>query len=165
MPDQQVYYRGARQVAPPAPLPPARPETSRRELRQAIQGSNQVLASATTVFALFPDTLTVDRAMLTLTKRQFFSTAEVMSIRIEDVLNVTATVGPFFGSLKIVSRVMNTEKPYMVSRFWRSDALRLKRIIQGYVIAVRQGIDCSALPSNELSLLLDRLGEDEHPTA
>ena len=138
------------------------PAESKQELREAIKGSGQVLATATTVLTPFPDTLTVDRAKLTVTRRSFFSVAEVMSMRIEDVLNITATVGPFFGSVKVISRVMNAEKPYVVGRFWRKDAVRLKRITQGYIIALQRNIDCSSLPTHELAMMLDKLGKDDH---
>jgi hypothetical protein len=153
------------QESPPAeaqPAPPATPEETRQELQQAIQGSNEVLATATTILTLFSDTVTLDRAKLTVTKRTFFSTAEVMSIRIEDILNVTATVGPIFGAVKFVSRVLNTEKPYVINHFWRTDALHFKRVTQGYVIAMQRGIDCSALSTKELAEMLDKLGEDDH---
>lgn len=142
----------------------ATPEESRQELQDAIRGSNQVLTTATTVFplTLFPDTLTVDRAKLTITKRQFLWSAEIMSIRIEDVLNVTATCGPFFGSIEISSRIPNAES-YWVHNFWRKDALRIKRITQGYVIALQRGIDTSSLSTQELAAMLDKLGEDDHP--
>ncbi len=141
--------------------PNATPAESRQELHEAIRGSGEVLASATTVLTIFPDTLTLDRAKITITKRQFFSTAEVMSLRIEDVLNVTASVGPFLGSIKITSRVMNTDKPYTIGRFWREDALRIKRITQGYVIALQRKIDCSTLPVPELVDMLEKLGQDD----
>lgn len=153
------------QLSPPQEQTPATPQETREQLQQVIKGSNEVLATATTAFQIFSDTLTVDRAKLTVTKRSFFSTAEVMSIRIEDVLNVTASIGPIFGSVKIVSRVLNTEKPYTINHFWREDALRLKRITQGYVIALQRGIDCSSLPTRELADMLERLGEDDHPGA
>jgi hypothetical protein len=139
-------------------------EESKQELRNAIRGSNQVLATATSVLALFPDTLTIDRAKLTVTKRNFFSAAEVMSMRIEDVLNVTASMGPLFGTVKIVSRVLNTEKPYVIGRFWRRDAERLKRVTQGYVIALQRNIDCSSLGTTELANMLIKLGQDDHPS-
>jgi len=153
------------QFSPPQEQAPATPEEAREQLQEVIKGSNEVLATATTAVPVFSDTLTIDRAKLTVTKRTFFSTAEVMSIRIEDVLNVTAAVGPIFGAIKIVSRVLNTEKPYTINYFWRDDALRLKRVTQGYVIALQRGIDCSSLPTKELSAMLDRLGEDDHPSA
>ena len=143
---------------------PGKQEDPKQELENAIKGSHQVLVSATTVFPLtiFPDTLIVDRAKLTITRRSFFDVAEVMSIRIEDVLNVTAQVGPLFGSVKITSRIFNIEKPYRVNYFWREDALKIKRITQGYIIALQKEIDCSALSTRELAAMLDELGKDDH---
>ncbi len=93
-------------VHPPRHASESEIQETKQELKQAIHGSHEVLATATTVFpfTLFPDTVTLDRAKLNITKRSFVSTAEVMSIRIEDILNVTASVGPVFGSLHIVSR-------------------------------------------------------------
>jgi len=137
------------------------PDEAKKELREAIKGSNQVLTSATTALSFFPDTIVIDRAKFTITKRRFFQSAEVMSMQIEDVLNVTATVGPLLGTVKIVSRVLNVEKPYTVGPFWRKDAVRIKRITQGYVIALQRGIDCSSLQPKELARMLDQLGEDE----
>ena len=137
---------------------------AKQELKQAIHEANEVLASATTVFpvAFFPDTMTVDRTKITTARRTFFRMAEVMSIRIEDVLQVTANVGPFFGSLRITSRFFNEEQPFVIEKFKREDALRLKRIIQGYVVALKNKIDCSQLSTKELSTMLDQLGKDDH---
>jgi len=154
----------ASQFSPPQPknTPAAGSRAaSEKELQQAIVGSNTVLAKADTTLTLFPDTLCVDRAKVTLSKRLFFRAAEVVSMRIEDILNVTATLGPFFGTIKIVSRVMNDEEPITVGKFWRTDAIRLKRIIQGYVIALQRNIDCSVLPTKELADQLYQLGEDQ----
>jgi hypothetical protein len=155
------------QQSPPAPLTaaqqkPLTADQARQELHQAIEGSGEVLATSTTVFSIFPDTLTIDRAKLTVTKRKFWMSAEVMSIRIEDVLNVTAALGPVFGSVSFTSRIFNNEKPYVINRFWREDAMHMKRILQGYIIAMQRGIDCSALTTPELAHMLDQLGEDNH---
>jgi hypothetical protein len=144
---------------------PNSPEETRKELQQAIEGSNQVLASANTVLAVFPDTMIVDRAKVTIIKRQFFRMAEIMSIRVEDILNATSTVGPFLGTVSIVSRVMNEDQTAHIGKFWRSDAKRLKRIIQGYVIALERNIDCNQLETDELSEMLEKLGADNHPDA
>jgi hypothetical protein len=152
------------QISPPAEQQESQklsPDETRQELRQAIQGSGEILATATTVIPLFPDTLVLDRAKLTLTKRSFFKTAEVMSIRIEDLLNITADVDIFFGSVKVTTRIASTE-PYRIGSFWRKDALHLKRVTQGYIIARQRNIDCSSLPSRELAGMLDKLGEDDH---
>ncbi|HUS26038.1 MAG TPA: hypothetical protein VMY99_01675 [Nevskiaceae bacterium] len=132
-----------------------------KQLERAVGGSQDVLMKTTTVFpfTLFPDTVMVDRQKLTVTHRTFFMVAEVMSIRIEDILNVTANVGPFFGSIKISTRFFSTEKPYEVHYFWRHDALRMKRIIQGYIVALQKNIDCSRLPAKQLATMLDQLGQ------
>jgi hypothetical protein len=139
------------------------PEETREKLQKAIQGSGEILATATTVFTLFPDTLVLDRAKLTLTKRRFFKTAEVMSIRIEDLLNITGEISMFLGSVKVTSRIASME-PYTIGNFWRQEVIHLKRVTQGYIIALQRGIDCSALPCIELAQLLDKLGEDDHGT-
>lgn len=135
------------------------------ELIQVIGDAHETLVSATTVFpfTLFPDTLSIDRTKLTITHRDFFRTAEVLSIRIEDILNITATVGPFFGSVKISTRFYDPDKPYTVDMFTRADALRIKRITQGYLIARRNKVDCSALSTRELTQLLDELGKVSSP--
>jgi hypothetical protein len=155
------------QVSPPVPqqeTKTATPEESKQELQDAIKGSNQILVKATTKLTFFPDTLTLDRAKLSVTKRTFVQVSEVMSIRIEDILNVTASLGPMFGSVKIISRVMNADNVTSVGRFSRVDALRVKHITQGYVIALQRGIDCNALQTRELAAMLERLGEDDHPS-
>lgn len=153
------------QLSPPADDTSRRtmtPEESREELQEAIDGSNDVLASATTTMTLFPDTITLDRAKLTITRRTFLRTAEVKSMRVEDLLNVDVSVGPVFGTLKVTARVLNAGKPHGVGPFWRKDAQRLKRITQGYIIALQRNIDCSALQAGELAGMLEQLGEDDH---
>ena len=112
------------------------PEQTRQELREAIMGSNDVLVRASTTLTIFPDAVTLDGAKLTVTKRNFVSSAELVSIRIEDILNVTVSVDPLFGIVEITSRIPNTG-PCKIGNFWRKDALKIKRITQGYVIALQ----------------------------
>lgn len=136
-------------------------QKTQEELVRAIGNANDVLVRASTMFpfTIFPDTISIDRTKLTITHRDFFKTAEVLSMSIEDILNVTATVGPFFGSVKIATRFFDREKPYTIDHFSRADALKIKRITQGYIIAKQKGVDCSALSTKELTRLLDELGK------
>jgi hypothetical protein len=135
-------------------------EDTKNELAEAVGNSEEVLVRAQTVFplTLFPSTVSVDRTKIAITERNFLKSGEAISIRIEDVLNVTAAVGPFFGSISIASRFFNPE-PYKVEHLKRSDALRIKRILQGYLLARQQEIDCSALSATELAKTLDELGQ------
>jgi hypothetical protein len=131
------------------------------DLVHAIGSSHDVLVRVQTVFpfTIFPTIISVDRTKITITERDFFRAGEVFSIRIEDVLNVTAHVGPILGSIKIATRFFNPEKPYVVDKLKRADALKLKRIVQGYLTARQQNIDTSLLPTRELAAMLDELGK------
>jgi hypothetical protein len=133
-----------------------------QELVDTLGDSQDILVSATTVFplTLFPDTISVDRTKITITHRNFLKAGEVLSIAIEDVLNITASVGPFFGKIILSTRFFDPNKPYQVDHFWRDDALKIKRIVQGYLIARQKEIDTSALSSQELAKTLDELGKE-----
>lgn len=135
----------------------------REGLQKIVRKSHQLLASAQTVILpinLFPDSVTVDRTKVTITKRTFFWSSSVISIRIEDVLNIACSTGPIFGSLIISSRVMNSTDHYEIDYFWRKDALYLKQLIQGYVIAQHNQIETSHLKREELIDTLLDLGND-----
>jgi|GEM_PF-882189 len=150
------------QQTAPMQQPQADTRPPEQQLQEAIGHASDMLITASTVFpfTLFPDTVTVDRSKLSVTKRFFFAISEAFSIRIEDILNVTADVGPFFGSVRITTRFFTTEKkPYSVNYLWRSDALRLKRILQGYIIATTKNIDSSSMPADRLADMLDELGK------
>lgn len=136
---------------------------AKEEMKKAIRGAHEVLFIAKTVFPfnIFPDTITVDRVKLTITTKFFFKVEEVTSIRIEDILNITANTGPFFGSIKIVSRVLTADEQH-INYLWKNDALRLKRILQGYVIVMQKDIDVTPLPTKDLRKMLDDLGKDDH---
>jgi len=132
-------------------------------LQKIIRKSHQLLAGSQTVILpmnLFPDSVTVDRTKVTITKRAFFWNSSVISIRIEDVLNVACSTGPIFGSLIISSRVMNSTDHYEIDYFWRKDAIYLKQLIQGYVIAQHNRIETSHLKRDELIHTLLDLGND-----
>lgn len=133
-----------------------------RKLNKIVAKSHEVLASATAVFPfeLFPDSVTLDRTKVTITKRSFFWTSEIISIRIEDILNVTTGLGPFFGSLTVASRVMNSVDQFKINYFWRKDAIEMKHVIQGYVIAHHNNIDVAHLSKKELISTLAELGHD-----
>lgn len=134
-----------------------------RSIRRIVKRSHEVLAGARTVplpVNLFPDTIIVDRTKVTITLRTFFWTSQVITIRIEDILSVTSNFGPFFGSLMISSRIMNSTDHFEVNYFWRRDAEYLKQIIQGYVIAQHNAIETTHMDKHELIDTLLELGRD-----
>lgn len=139
---------------------------SRTELEKEARQSQEILFQATTVFpfVLFPDTITIDRVKVTITHRLFFATAEVTSIQIEDILNVAAAIGPFFGSVKIWSHVFRDRtletRHLEVDYLTRRDALEAERLIQGYIIARHKEINTSRTSKTHLLKLLRQLGKN-----
>lgn len=131
------------------------------ELKKVVAHSREVLANAKTVLPfLFPHEITLDRTKISIIKRNFFWSSNVVSVRIEDTLNVSASVGPLFGSITVTSRVMSSVDHYTLEHFWRSDAIKLKQIIQGYLIARQDGIHTDHLKCDELAETLHELGRD-----
>jgi len=134
-------------------------------LKKVVKQSHEVLARARTVFPmeLFPDRIVIDRTKITITRRDFFWTSNVIGIRIEDILNVTCSVGPLFGSVNIASRVMSSIDHFSINFLWRNDAIYLKDVIQGYMIAKHNKIDTTELSKKELLETLTELGHDAEP--
>lgn len=132
-------------------------------INSIVKYSHQILAAARTVpmpWNLFPDSVIVDRSKVTIVKQTFFWSSETITIRIEDILNVTSSVGPFFGSITVSVRIMNSTDHYEIDSFWRKDAIYLKQIIQGYMIAQHSEIDTNSLERRELIDTLLKLGRD-----
>lgn len=130
------------------------------ELVKLVKHSREMLAKSTTVFpfTFFPDTITVDRTKVTIHKRSFFFVSETVSIRIADIMNVTCGVGPIFGSITIT--IVMTGDRLTTNFFWRNDAVYLKHIIQGLVIATSNNADTTKLSKHELITTLAELGHD-----
>lgn len=124
--------------------------------------AHDVLLKTKTVFPfnLFPDTVTIDREKLTIADRLFFRVAKIISVPIRDILSVEADVGPFFGSIHITSRYFSTN-PYSINFLWRSEAIKLQKLLQGYIIAHERDIDCSDIGKSELVNLLNDLGQGD----
>lgn len=136
--------------------------------------SHDVLFKANTVFPfiLFPDSIMLDREKLTIIHRPFFLMARITAIRIKDILNAEVDIGPFFGSLRVMTRYFsdqsqfsgiapdarNTKHP-IINFLWRRDAMKLHSLLQGYIIVSQKEIDCSEIAKEELVMLLHDLGQ------
>lgn len=133
-----------------------------KKLQKTVKKSHEVLASVQTVFpaTLFPDSIVVDRTKISIKKRTFFMTSNTISFQVEDVLNVSCGTGPVFGSLTIASRVMSTIDHFQIERLWRGDAIFLKHLIQGHIIAKNNKLETDQLSVEEMIETLCELGID-----
>lgn len=136
------------------------PETGPAKLVDLTQKAQEVLFQADSVFpfVLFPDTVTLDREKLTIANRLFFRMAKITSVAIADILSVEADVGPFFGSVNMTSRYFFTNAR-SVKFLSRGDAVKLQRLLQGYIIAHERKVDCTNLATKDLVVLLNDLGQ------
>ena len=124
--------------------------------------SHEILFKANQVFpfALFPDTITLDREKLTYESRFFFGVAKINSVPVRDLLSVEVDVGPFFGAVHTTSRYFVTN-PKSINWLTRSNAIKLQRLLQGYIIAHEQEIDCDNIEKSKLVALLNDLGKGD----
>ncbi|HUC87876.1 MAG TPA: hypothetical protein VMR95_01880 [Candidatus Binatia bacterium] len=137
------------------------PDEVMQALSRAVWDSDEVLVTADTTSKLHRSTLTLNRAKLFAEKRSALGSIDDMSVRIEDVLNISATLGPISGTIKIATKFNTPGPPYSIGPFHRKDALKLKRIVQGYIIALQRKIDLNMVPTNELITQLYEIGEDD----
>ena len=164
---KEVSLPSAEQVRESLPFAKTKKSENRAlrlaSLKKIAAESHEVLDSCRSVFPfmLFPDSIILDRTKVTLIKREILS-QDIVTVRIEDVLNVAAHTGIPFGSLNIAIRVMNSTDHFQIKFLWAQDALRLKRLIQGYVIAQHNDIDVKHLKRGDLIRTLRELGTDQH---
>jgi hypothetical protein len=132
------------------------------KLFDATKKASEILYKADTVFpfTLFPDTITIDREKLSISYREFFRVAKVVSTPLDDIESVDVNVGPFFGSLRITSKFFVNNTRY-VKFLTREDAEKLQSILQGHKLAKEKEIDCSSIKKDELIMMLEKLGR--HP--
>lgn len=136
------------------------PETGQAKLIDLTQKAQDVLFQADSVFPfiLFPDTVTLDREKLTIANRLFFRVAKITSVPIADILSVEADVGPFFGSVHLKSRYFFTNAR-SIKFLSRANAVKLQRLLQGYIIAYQRKVDCTNIGTKDLIVLLNDLGQ------
>lgn len=135
-------------------------ETGQAKLIDMTQKAQDILFQADSVFPfiLFPDTVTLDREKLTIANRLFFRVAKITSVPIADILSVEADVGPFFGSVHLTSRYFFTNVR-SIKFLSRHNAVKLQRLLQGYIIAYQRKVDCTNISTKDLITLLNDLGQ------
>jgi hypothetical protein len=167
---QEVVFPNADQLIENITQPFVRKKSSHRQptanvakLQQLVRQSSEVIARVQTVFplTLFPHSIILDRTKITIIKRSSPWSAAIISIGIEDVLNVSTNLGMIFGSISVASRVMNSVDHYEVVGLWRGDAIELHHLIQGCTVAKNSGVSTDHLPIAELVETLHNLGRGQ----
>ena len=143
-----------------ADLALAKAETESEKLINITDGAHDNLITANTVFpfVLFTNNITIDRQKLTIVHRSFFRTSSTISVQIDDVQIAKVDVGPFFGSVHLASKYF-VDNIQTINFLKRADAIKIQRLLQGYMIAHHRKIDCSSIDNDQLVTLLTNLGQ------
>ena len=136
-------------------------ENSTHKLAQLAAVTERTLFTAKAVFPfeLFPDTLRIDRQKITVIHNDFLKMAHTTSIRLQDLGNVEAVLGPFFGTIILTSQYYrnNTQT---INFLTRNDAIHAQRLLQGFMVAHNAQIDTTDISEEELIDLLNRIGNE-----
>lgn len=81
-----------------------------------------------------------------------------MICHFDDLVNSHVNVGPFFGSLSIFSKYF-TDGEEQVHWFSRRNAEKIHAILQGLLIAKKEGVDLKSLSKEELIPKLYQIGK------
>lgn len=133
---------------------------NKEEVKKLAKDTNKTVARASAVFPLqlFPDTITVDQNKIDIVHRQFFWSKQLFTIFLEDLTNVTISVGPFFATMKFEVRGFE-ENPAPVTFLWKGDAINLHRNIVGLAAAKRKEIDIGSVPETIIEKHIPNIGK------
>lgn len=125
-----------------------------------VRASNQTLIKVQTVFPFdfFTDEISIEITQVNVVKRYFFATAHLQTIPIKNVADVFIETSLFFASLKIIDSSY-IENSIEVEYLKKSDAIMARKIIQGLVIASKEGIDLAKVSPQSLLQDIESLGQ------
>lgn len=108
-------------------------------------------------FRIFPCVITLDRQKLTISDKFFFSSKEVENFLAKDIVSIASTESMFYATINLVSG-MRINKEVSVPFLKKEDARKLRRLVQGLLIAGKEGIDVNQIPENQLIAKLEEIG-------
>lgn len=145
-------------------------EASKEEIKKDIKSSkkldaiyekaSEVLYKISSIFpfTFFPDEIIIDREKINIVTREFFSTGRTRSIPYANVLDVIVDVDLFFAKLTIIDNSF-TENIVTLKYLPKKETLCLRKIIQGFMIAVKEKIDLTGLSGKEIREKIEKIGE------
>lgn len=128
-------------------------------LEKLAKGTRDVLVRTKSVFPFdfFPDEITVDENKVNITFKEFFFSEDIHTILIHLIKDIEVETSVFFGTLKIVPDGYPAQ-PICVRYLKKSDALRIRRIVQGLMLSKKEGIDMSKIHNDDLCEKVEQIG-------
>ena len=108
-------------------------------------------------FQLRPDELIIDTQKITLLYNELFGPSTAETILLDQVEDVEIDISLWFGTLRILS--LTHDKQWLkITGMHRNDTIKAKRIIEGLLIAKKEGIDFDVNDTTALADKLEKLG-------
>ncbi len=96
------------------------------------------------LFDLFPDKLIIDTERVSVITTHFFASEKIHSVFISDITDVLVRYTLMFASITIVDKNFR-ENEIKVNHLFRKDAVAAREVIEGLLIAKKNGIDTEAI--------------------
>ena len=137
-----------------------------KKLDDLVTKSRRILYRTKTVFPfdLFPDEIIIDENKVDIIVKPFFYTENVFPVLLKNIHGVTINSSVFFASLSLEVIGMEND-PGEIRFLWNNDAYRIKRIITGLTTAIKEGIDLSKVPAEELLTKVEEIGKSRNGIA
>lgn len=129
------------------------------KLNALSKSSTNVLYKLTSVFpfTFFPTDVIINPDKVTVVFRNFLFSKQIHSIFIKDILVVEVATSPFFASLRLVDKGMR-DNELKVSFLPQTKALKAQRVIQGLIVASKQGIELSSIEVSDVLHKVENIG-------
>ncbi len=139
---------------------PGRLELNNQKLDDLIDKCDTTLLKIETVwpFVFFTNDIIIDPHKVTIVFRDFFWAEQIHSVMVRDILDVVVETSLFFATLRIVDQGY-IENSININYLKKDEALEARKVIQGLVVAHRQGIDFSKLETKNLKEQVTELGK------
>lgn len=108
-------------------------------------------------FALFPTELIADYTKVTVVRKISLLSEQIRSVAYEDIFNVTVSTSVFFATIEIIDKLFPAD-PLSITHLPKQKASAARRIIQGMMIAKKEGIDVRTVQDEGLVNILEELG-------
>lgn len=144
-------------------------EQTRHKLENISQRHDFEIIRATGVFPfdLFPDTIIIDTTKITLVRKQMLATEQIITIPLKDIADAHVQTALFLASVTFAymphasSPGMLKPEEETIACLRREDAIRIKNILKGVLIAIAEDIDLAKMSPEEVANILEKFGHSE----
>ncbi len=165
--DEEQKY-GKQQQKNDNPIPNLKDETHSAEIKisdpsrtleEIAVNSARIVYHIQTVFpfVVFTDEVIADEEKLSVVIGRFFKSGYMRSVMLKDIANVSVDTSILFASLTIIDRNF-IQDPLVVKYLKKNEALRMRRILMGLIIANNNKVSLSEYSLEEIREYTEEIG-------